>query len=337
MTTPQPKTQKELYRELVHTSTEAATEGVQWAQHILTTPGVKFGIPCVDAEGAMNPMHAGDMTILCGRPGMGKTSLLATLARSEARRIVERGTADTEAVFYVTWEQVTEEINMILDVNDAYTATDIMRGRADMEDVIRQSIKRAMMPIWIVGDSMARTGSHSLRMFPDVVFGAIEAAVEEYGRKPTLLCFDYIQLIPVRDASEKVMQVSEAAVRAKEVAKRCGCPAIVGAQSRREVDDREFKIPTQRDAQWASSIEQATDKFFGLWRPWLTDRGKDPIKIDGTEYPITENLLIMEMSKQRFGPAGHRWGLHFRPEHLKICEYELRHAEPDDGSDHYAF
>ena len=324
---------KALYRELVHSPTELATEGVAFAEHILTTPGVQFGIPCVDREGAMNPMHPGDMTILCGRPGMGKTSLLATLARVEAKRIQERGTRETEAVFYVTWEQVTGEINMILDVNDSYTPMDIMRGRADMKAITKQSFERPFLPIWVIGDSMARTGTHSLRMYPEVVFEAIECAVEEYGVKPTLLCFDYIQLIPVHDASEKIMQVTEAAQRAKEVAKRVGCPAVVGAQARREVDDREFKIPGTRDAQWASAVEQATDKFFGLWRPWLTDKGKNPIKIGGIEYPITEELLVMEMSKQRFGPAGHRWGLHFKPQHLTLCEYELRHAE-DDGYDY---
>jgi replicative DNA helicase len=327
---------RKLYRELVHTATEAATEGVQWAEHILTTPGVKFGVPCVDAEGAMNPMHPGDMTIFCGRPGAGKTALLATLARIAAKDIVARGKMLEEMVMYVTWEQVSEEINMVLDVNPFYTATDIMRGRAKMDDIKAQAARRAELPIWIVGDSMARTDTHSLRMFPDVVFGAIESVVEEYGRRPTLLCFDYIQLVPVRDAKERVAQVGEAAVRCKEVAKRVGCPAIVGAQARREVDDREFKLPGTRDAQWASAVEQATDKFFGLWRPWLTDKGKDPIKIGDDEYPITEDLLVLEMSKQRFGPAGHRWGLHFKPQHLAICEYELRHAQPD-GLDHYEY
>jgi len=324
MTEAPTKTHRELCSELVHSPADLADEGLAWAEHILTTPGVKFGVKCIDAE--MNPMHPGDMTILCGRPGMGKTALLAALARIEAKRIVARGTQDKEAVFYITWEQVSEEINLVLDVNDSYTAREIMRGEADIEAIKRQSVKRAGLPIWVIGDSIAKTGTHSLRMFPDVVFEAIETAVEDFGIKPTLLCFDYIQLIPVRNVSEKVMQVSEAAVRAKEVAKRVGCPAIVGAQARRDVDDREFKIPAYRDAQWASAIEQATDKFFGLWRPWLTAKEKPPIQIGETTRDITEDLLVLQMSKQRFGPAGFTWGLHFRPQHLEICEYELRAA-----------
>lgn len=90
-------------------------------------------------------------------------------------------------------------------------------------------------------------------------------------------------------------------------------------------------MPTYREAQWASAIEQATDKFFGLWRPWLTDRDKPPIQIGNEYHDITEDLLIMQMGKQRFGPAGHTWALRFKPQHLEICEYELRHADSLEG------
>ena len=52
---------KEQYRELVHTPADLANEGLAFAEHILTTPGVPFGVQCIDAKGAMNPMHPGDM------------------------------------------------------------------------------------------------------------------------------------------------------------------------------------------------------------------------------------------------------------------------------------
>jgi len=139
-----------------------------------------------------------------------------------------------------------------------------------------------------------------------------------------LMLFDYIQIVPARNVSEKVMQVSMAAESIKELAKRIGCPGVLGAQARRDVDDRQFKIPTLRDPQWASAIEQVTDKFFGVWRPWLTDREKEPVPVGDTQYPITEELCILQMGKQRFGKAGMTWGLHFKPEHLELCEMELR-------------
>jgi len=316
---------RELLRELVHNPADIASETVLWAERILTTPGVPFGVECIDA--VMNPMHPGDVGVICGRPGHGKTSLLATLARAEARRIIDREMTQEEAVFYITWEQVAEEINLILDVNDSYTASAVMRGQVSLKDVQRQAMRRATLPIWIVGGSIAKTSAKSMRMFPDVVFDAIQDSVNEYNVRPTLLLFDYIQIVPVRNAGEKVMQVSFASELIKELAMRVGCPAWIGAQARRESDDREFKIPTTRDAQWASTIEQVTDKFFGIWRPWLTDKEKPPIQVGNKEYPITPELFLLQMSKQRFGEAGQTWGLHFRPEHLRLCEIELQREE----------
>jgi len=57
-------------RQLVHNPADLAADGVAWAEHILTTPGVPFGVPCVDK--VMNPMHPGDLTVICGRPAHGK-------------------------------------------------------------------------------------------------------------------------------------------------------------------------------------------------------------------------------------------------------------------------
>jgi len=311
-------------RQLVHNPADLAADTVAWAEHILTTPGVPFGVPCVDK--VMNPMHPGDLTVICGRPAHGKTSLLATLARSEAKRIQDRGTTKTEAVFYVTWEQVAEEINLILDVNSVYTASQVMRGEVDIETIKFQARQRVNLPIWVIGDSIARTNTKSLRMFPDVIFDAIEQAVSEYKVQPTLLLFDYIQIVPTPNVKDKVMQVSMAAEQIKELAKRVGCPGVLGAQAGRQVDDREFKIPTMRDPQWASVIEQVTDKFIAVWRPYLTDAGKAPIKVGGKQYPITPELCILQMGKQRFGESGHTWALNFQPQHLRICEIELRYT-----------
>lgn len=321
-------TDKEQYLEFVHNPADLAAETVKWAEHLLTTPGIPFGVDAVDEK--MNPMHPGDLIVICGRPGSGKTSLLATIARAEAKRIVERGAKD-EVVLYVTWEQVAEEINLILDVNSGYTASEVMRGEVSLERIQEQAIHRVNLPIWIIGDSISRTSTKSLRLFPDVVFKAIEQAVEEWGIKPTLMLFDYVQIIPARNVSEKVLQVSMSAELVKELAKRVGCPGVMGAQARREVDDREFKMPTIRDAQWASAIEQVTDKFFGVWRPWLTDPDKPPITVGGQKYPIVENLMVLQMGKQRFGEAGMSWGMHFDPRYLRLCEMELRHEEYRDG------
>ena len=98
---------------------------------------MQFGVPAIDAR--VIPMHPGDMTVFCARPGHGKSSMLAYLARAEGKRIQERGTADTECVVYITWEQVTEEIDSVLQGTREYSISDGVWGRADMDAVKRNA------------------------------------------------------------------------------------------------------------------------------------------------------------------------------------------------------
>jgi len=314
------------YMELVHSPLDLANAHVKWAESLQDAPGVPFGIPIVDKK--VIPMHPGDMVVFCARPGHGKSSILSFLARAEAKRIIARGAEKTECVVYVTWEQVTEELNAVLQTPKGYTVSDVVWGRVDMEMVKEQAVKRVNLPVWLIGESLTRTNGRSPRMYPETVFQAIEAMVAEYDVKPTLLLVDYIQLIPIPSQSDRQKQVIEAAHRVKELAKRVGCPAAVAVQAGRNVDQRDSKIPTLQDAQWSSSIEQAADKFFSLWRPWLTEDHFDAygqparIVIDSEHYDITEKLLVMAMRKQRFDNGRWTWALKFQPEYLKICALE---------------
>ena len=108
-------------------------------------------------------------------------------------------------------------------------------------------------------------------------------------------------------------------------------PAVVGVQARREVDDRVVKIPEMRDAQWASSIEQTSDKVFGLWRPCQTEEGGNLVQIEGAgEYVVNDRLMIVRMLKQRGDKGRHTWGMYFAPEYLKLAEMERVNAPPLD-------
>jgi replicative DNA helicase len=308
-----------------------AAEYVDWADSLRYAPGVPFGIPVMDRK--VIPFHPGDMVVFCARPGHGKTSILAYLARTEAKRIQARA-AGNEVVVYVTWEQVVEEIESVFQCSDTYTATDLAWGRVPIADVKRVAMGRASLPIFVIGDSLARTNAKSPRMYPEIVFEAIESLEADFKVRPSLICVDYIQLIPIRNQADRHKQVIEAAHRVKEIAKRVGCPAAVAVQARREVDSRDIKLPGLWDAQWSSAIEQTADKFFSLWRPWLTephfdDQGRETqVSIDHVEYPVKPELLLMRMLKQRFEDGRWTWALRFQPQYLKLCALETDIDEP---------
>ena len=326
-----PKAELTNYRELVHTPADLATEYVAWAEDRRYSQGVPFGIPVVDRR--VIPFHPGDMVVFCARPGHGKTSILAYLARTEAKRIQERGEGN-EVVVYVTWEQVVEEIEAVFQCSETYTATDLAWGRVDIADVRRTALSRASLPVFVIGDSLARTNAQSPRMYPEIVFQALESLETDFGVRPALICVDYIQLIPIRHLDDRQKAVIEAAHRVKEIAKRIGCPAVVAVQARRDVDSRDIKLPGLWDAQWSSAIEQTADKFFGLWRPWLTEPHFDEggrethVTVDRNEYPVKPELLLMQMLKQRFEDGRWTWALRFQPQYLKLCALETDIEEP---------
>lgn len=308
-------------RVLVHTPAEMMTEMVQWAEETQRDPGVQFGIPAIDR--VVVPMRPGNLTCILARPGHAKTSLLVYLARREAQRILERGTEDKEMVVYTTWEQTSEELTAMLMADKDVSYSDIAWGRADVEEIKRRAVKGARHPVWIIGHGISRAGLSVPRMSPDLVLKAIETIEQDHGRKPTLMLFDYLQLIPTRVAKERVQQVTEMPILLKELSNRIGVPAVAAVQASRDVDNRRIQIPEMSDAQWASSIEQTSDKVFGLWRPIKTFEENAGVEVGGRTYPVTENLLVIRLLKQRGERGRYTWAMYFDPELMKLAELEM--------------
>ncbi len=319
-------------RDLVHTPAQMMTEFVQWSERIQNEPGVKFGIPAIDK--VLIPIRPGNLVSVIARPGHAKTSLLVFLARQEAARILARGKESEECVVYVTWEQTSEELTAMLMARPEANLSDIVWGRADMSKINRMAVKGARNPVWIIGHGISRAGLNVPRMTPSLVLQAIESMQADFNIRPTLMLFDYLQLIPTRRAQDRVQQVTEMPIKIKELAMRIGAPAIAGVQASREVDSQKLKIPEARHAQWASSIEQTSDRILSLWRPALTEDRKTPdgdeierIDIDGQILEFTENLLIIQMLKQRGDRGRYRWAMYFDPALMKLAELETRKVE----------
>jgi len=289
-------------RNLVFTSAELATAHVKLAEKIQSEPGVTWGIKSVDDK--VLPMRGGDVTLLCARPGMGKTTIMAYLAQREAENIIKRDARGREVVIYATWEGTVDAIYAaIIAGRGGYTSSDYYWGRVPMDKIKRNMVKAGTMPIMMLGFSTVRKDPAPM-MTLDALFQAIESIEEDFNLHPTLVCLDYLQLIPNPGSSDKVDQVSQAIVNAKMLGMKMDVPFVLGAQASRRVDGYGVKLPTMSDVQWTSQAEQHTDKLFGLWRPAQTEapdiRGRSPlIEVDGKSYEANERLLIMRMVKQR--------------------------------------
>ena len=313
-----------------------ASRTVRYAEYLKNTPGVKFGVPSVDK--VMIPMKPGEAIGIIGRPGSGKSSVMSAVARNTAYEIAKSGEGtvgphmEGRAVLYSSWEQLVETqdfgVFQSLPGNRDINITDIHWGRADMREMKARSVKRPQLPIWIAGTSHADLGKPRPKMYIDALFDDIVETYHKYNVKFDLVCLDYLQLIPVRKGRSRSEEVSEAVKNSKYLAQELGCPVLLGVQAKASVDATQDKVPTMGDAYYTSELEHDVDKGFGIMRPakyWQVG-GVYEIKTqnDTIPVPITPELMIMWMWKQRGDSGSHRFIFHFDVSTLTFEELELK-------------
>lgn len=325
---------KDTVRPLIYTSADLATQHVHAAEKIQSEPGLAWGVPSMDMRGRVLPMRGGDVTLLVGRPGHGKSSLLCYHAQREAKAILARGAQDRETVVYVTWEGTVDAIYAaILAGKGGYSSTQFYWGDVPLQTVQDTAIHHGIMPVMMIGFSTLRSiGRDVPNMTLDVIFEAIQLIADEYGRRPTLILLDYLQLIPAGNEAERQDQVARAIINSKNLAMRMDVPFMLGAQASRDVDAYKVKLPEMKDVQWASQAEQHADKLFSLWMPARTeprDRMGRPmaVEVDGRMYPGSDNLILVRLLKQRGECGRWTWALHLKPELLELGEMEARSTE----------
>lgn len=306
----------------VHKPDDLAQSYVNWAERLQNEPGIDYG--CV-LDKFILPLHPGDLMAVVARPGHGKSSFMAYMAKRTAENIAKRGETK-EVVVYVSWEQSVEEIEAFFQSGRTYSSTDMAWGKVPMDKIKTGAVKRVNLPIWLFGESKRHEGKKRPKMSIDYVYAAIESMQQDYGVRPVLMCLDYVQIMPTSPNANKTEQVDEAIRQAKELAIRMGLPIIIGVQASRKVDSYNNQIPTMSDAQWSSSIEQVADKQIAVWRPI---KSSDPdsaptISVGGVTYTNDEDLFVIRLLKQRFAVGYGAWAVRFKPQTLELNDYDTR-------------
>jgi replicative DNA helicase len=302
--------------DFLHAPDKRIANFVRWYEGRRNGAGLTWDVPAIDKK--VIPMHAGDLIGIMGRPGHGKTSLLAFLAKRAAMQL-EQQRNDKECVVFVAWEGTAEEIEAYMMADDTLSLSDLAWARLPTEDVIRLSAKNAGLPLYVIAHSIFEETAS--RMTPETVFDKVQRIEEQTGRRPRMIALDYIQIMELDDFyTDRTPRIIEATIRAKEMAKRLAVPVVMGVQANRRVDDRNPPIPQQRDAEYTSAVEQNCDKLFGLWRPAKTHEIGTPVQMGSYEHKVNETLLIMRLLKQRFESASGTWALQFDPSQMLLGE-----------------
>ncbi len=313
---------------MFYTPAELSGLYLRFAEHIRVAPGLRWGIGSLDA--AMIPLRPGNVLGIIGRPGHGKSSIMAYLAKHTAQQLVLEERAEKECVVYITYDQSVEEMEALFQADEEISVTDLASGRAEMDAVRVRALQRVSLPIWVMGRSVLERRP-SPRMFISNVYEALRAMEREYGVHPALIGLDYIQVVPIEGRADRNSQVTEAIVSTKELMLDIGAAGIVGVQATRAVDQREDKIPTIGDCQWSSALEQESDKLLGILRPALAYKDWEGrrIKYHGKEVPITPTTFLSRLEKQRFAPAGQLFMLDFAPQFVRLADLELEAQLPE--------
>lgn len=304
---------------------ESASYYVEYVEELLKSSTINYGSTLLDSN--ITPMRPGEVTTVIARPGNGKTSFMTFMARKHALQIKKEEQA--KCVVYVTWEEPVESIEMSIESGRDYTAEQIAWGTVDLELVKRNSIKRAGLPIFIIGRSMVRDRQkRKPPMTIDKVRDTILALFYEFKLEPVLICFDYVQKIPVANGKNRTDEVTEAMFMTSDLSVTVNCPILLGAQATRDVDDQGLPIPTLSGAQWTSAIEQESFRVMGLLRP-ITIAPKngtamDSITVGNVDYPVSKDLLLIRLLKQRkYFPPKSLYPVHFDPSLFELADFNI--------------
>jgi len=235
---------------------------------------IKFGMPALDL--AAGGMTRKEITVLGGRPGHGKTTLIVNIIRS----LVEQN----NKVMIFNREMSNPEMirKLIVMEGDNLSYTKIRKGDLNgSTDLFNKAT-----------DRVSNKYKDKLLMFDDVRT-LDEAMIEISRHKPDVIIDDYIQLISMSDKKERRHQIEEIVQDYKWVCKKEDCSAILVSQLNREIEKRYEPRPRLSDYSESGVIEQTAECALFVWYGYV---------FDDEEYSPYKSEIIS--AKVRYGRVG---------------------------------
>lgn len=269
------------------------------------------------------PLLPGQVCVIQAQTSNYKSGFIHAWERGLAHQLMEDG-RDDEAIIHVSVEEnVEEQVFLELGRETGDETGKLARGEVqDWSKLEAAAIKIGTIPIYRIGDSLARGED-----LPDLYISNMVRAIFTLTRgkitpdpiKPAAIFFDYLQAFPidpeVKRASfeeQRRLQVREDFFRIRQAAYYFNCPVFVAAQSKQSLggpkDKKALQLPGIYDIEESSSVAQRADRIISLCLPARSNEVGEWISIKGKSLQVTNNMLIMKISKQRGGlPAGESW------------------------------
>ncbi|SHH25120.1 replicative DNA helicase [Bradyrhizobium erythrophlei] len=278
---------------------------MEWAmQNPGKLAGISWGLRTLDKM--TGGLKRGEMLVLAGRPGMGKTALALCVARLTAQAneptyfqslemgavsLSDRNLADAafERARPITYYDIANG-----NLNDAQAMRVIEAARLQRE----LPLKIDPAPGLTVSQIAARARRH-------------KQVLERQGLRLGPVIVDHMHIVRPsnRYSGARVNEVGEISAALKGLAKDLDVPVIALAQLSRQVENRDEKRPNMADLRDSGSIEQDADAIIFVFRQaYYLERAqaetpdKEASRID--RLIDVKDQLEAIVAKQRNGPTG---------------------------------
>ena len=231
---------------------------------------VKTGFLAIDE--ALGGLEPGTLTVLGGRPAMGKSALGYQIGLNVARSIFWRERSRIDAgdapnahiprVGVFSLEMSAAELGRrALSAASGVALAKLKRGQHEkhMDALIAARKELASLPL-IIDDSAGLTA------------GQISSKVRKHARKAPfrLIVIDHLHIVTPSEQSQRSgasFGIGEITRSLKRLAKELETPILLLAQLSRGVESRDDKRPLLSDLKQAGDIEQDADTVMFVYRP----------------------------------------------------------------------
>ncbi|MEN6375512.1 MAG: replicative DNA helicase [Smithella sp.] len=213
-----------------------------------------------DLDEVTGGLHKGELTIIAGRPGMGKSCLSVNIAHAAGLRL------EPSLICSIEMPNETLMIRMLSSMS-----------RVESRNLRRGYVRDAEWPVLIESVTNIAKAPIYFDDSPNIT----PAELRQRARKSKkdydiqLLVLDYMQIMQTGSRERREQEVSEISRTLKGIARELNIPVIGVSQLNRQVDQRTDKRPMMSDLRESGAIEQDADLILFIYRDEVYNKAED--------------------------------------------------------------
>ncbi|MBL8147346.1 MAG: replicative DNA helicase [Anaerolineae bacterium] len=275
----------------------AINEYFERVELLMQSPTAMQGLPTGfrDLDELLGGLQRSDLLIFAGRPGMGKTSFLLSVALNAAK-------VDARIAIFTMEMGADQIVQRFLAMESGINTQKLRTGHLSQQEYskfVHSAGNLGILPIFI---------DDTPSMTPVQMRTKCRRIQHEFGLD--LVIVDYLQLMSGGGTFEnnRVQEISYISRNLKEMARELQVPVFSAAQLSRAVEQRQDKHPQLSDLRESGSLEQDADIVAFLYR--------EVVYNEAAENPNKADVII---AKHRNGPTG-SISLHYENQLTKFLD-----------------